>query len=305
MQEFDTSGTYLRAFAPAGGVNTAILDNIRGHAYRPNGNLLVTVASGGNQNAIAHFDTGGNYLGQFIPPSSNGPNSPFNILIRDNDILITGSSAPQGVTRFDTNGTYLSLWAGITNFPQQMSKMSNGNYAIANFSGTGQTGVRIHAPDGAFLRLLSGVTGNRGVYELPSGNFLTTNGAGLHELDTNGTLVRTILLSANLQYINLVDLATTSIDEPDPIPSSITLLQNYPNPFNPATTIEYHLPAATHVTLKVVDLLGREVATLVNERQQAGVYKTPFDAGRLTSGVYFYRLQAGNSVQTRRLVLLK
>jgi hypothetical protein len=75
-------------------------------------------------------------------------------------------------------------------------------------------------------------------------------------------------------------------------PTTYKLSQNYPNPFNPTTTIEYQLPVDGHVTLKVYDLLGREVATLLNEEQQADYYGVEFDGGRFASGVYFYRLDA-------------
>jgi hypothetical protein len=83
------------------------------------------------------------------------------------------------------------------------------------------------------------------------------------------------------------------------------LFQNFPNPFNPSTTIRYVLPHASHVTLKVYNTLAQEVATLVNETKPAGVYTVQFDAAGLASGVYFYRLQAGDFVHTKRLIVLK
>jgi hypothetical protein len=83
------------------------------------------------------------------------------------------------------------------------------------------------------------------------------------------------------------------------------LAQNYPNPFNPVTTIRYQIPTAETVNLKVYDILGKEVATLVNGRQEAGSYTVPFNAVRLASGVYFYRLQAGGFVETRKMLLVK
>ncbi len=89
------------------------------------------------------------------------------------------------------------------------------------------------------------------------------------------------------------------------LPPSYQLFQNYPNPFNPTTMISYQLPSQSHVTLKVFDLLGREVATLVDEMQQAGDKSVEFHAERLPSGVYFYRLQAGMFTETRKLVLLR
>jgi hypothetical protein len=83
------------------------------------------------------------------------------------------------------------------------------------------------------------------------------------------------------------------------------LLQNYPNPFNPSTTIKYELPKSAEVRLSVFDLLGREVSVLVNERKDAGVHEIKFDGSNLASGVYFYRLKAGDFTQSKRLLLLK
>ena len=87
--------------------------------------------------------------------------------------------------------------------------------------------------------------------------------------------------------------------------SRFELSQNYPNPFNPATTIRYALPQRSHVTLTVFNALGQQVATLVNESQDPGFHDVPFNGGGLASGVYIYRLQAGEYVQSRTLVLLK
>ena len=88
-------------------------------------------------------------------------------------------------------------------------------------------------------------------------------------------------------------------------PTEYALRQNYPNPFNPTTTIHYALPRASHVTLSVHDMLGREVSVLVNEGREAGVHEVKFDGAGLSSGVYLYRLQAGDFVQSRKLILLK
>ncbi len=86
---------------------------------------------------------------------------------------------------------------------------------------------------------------------------------------------------------------------------SFDLTQNYPNPFNPTTAISYKLSALSNVTLNVYDLLGREVATLVNAVQKIGTYEVKFDGSRLASGVYFYRLMAAGRVTTRKMVLMK
>jgi len=89
------------------------------------------------------------------------------------------------------------------------------------------------------------------------------------------------------------------------LPKRVSMNQNFPNPFNPTTVISYQVPAASDVTLVVYDLLGREVTTLVNERKLPGSYDVKFDALGRASGVYLYRLTAGNSVQTRKMLLLQ
>ena len=105
---------------------------------------------------------------------------------------------------------------------------------------------------------------------------------------------------------------TDTIETKPELPSEFSLSQNYPNPFNPETTIEYTIPAnvkgeTAKVTLKVYDLLGREVATLVDEFKTAGSYNSRFSIRnyQLTSGIYFYRLQAGNYSETKKLILMK
>ncbi len=89
------------------------------------------------------------------------------------------------------------------------------------------------------------------------------------------------------------------------IPNYYSLSQNYPNPFNPSTSIKFTLPEANNVKLVVFDILGKEVTTLVNEFRNTGTYNVDFDASALSSGVYFYRLEAGNFTETKRMLLVK
>ncbi len=96
-----------------------------------------------------------------------------------------------------------------------------------------------------------------------------------------------------------------SVGGPGGIPTTFVLDQNYPNPFNPATTIRYGLPHAAQVTLVVYNTLGQQVSSLVNEQQQAGYHEVKLENPGLASGVYFYRIQAGDFVATRKLLLLK
>ena len=89
------------------------------------------------------------------------------------------------------------------------------------------------------------------------------------------------------------------------VPNTFALAQNYPNPFNPTTQISYSIPKESFVSLKVFNLMGQEVATLVSGNQPAGKYSIPFDASRLSSGIYMYRLQAGSSVEVKRMMFVK
>jgi len=96
-----------------------------------------------------------------------------------------------------------------------------------------------------------------------------------------------------------------SFDNYSPSIKTYILTQNYPNPFNPSTTIEYQLPEMSFVTIKVYDILGREVATLVNEEKPMGSYEVQFISNGLTSGIYFYQLKAGDFVETKKMILLR
>ena len=99
---------------------------------------------------------------------------------------------------------------------------------------------------------------------------------------------------------------STGVNETEQIPHQFSLNQNYPNPFNPQTMISYSLPQISNVTLKVYDLMGREVATLLNnEKKAAGNYEISFNASNLSSGVYFYKLQADRFIKTKQMALIK
>ena len=100
-------------------------------------------------------------------------------------------------------------------------------------------------------------------------------------------------------------IVTAIKKEKETLPTEFKLEQNYPNPFNPSTVISYQLPEAGNVRLKIYNMLGEEVATLVNQQQPAGTYKVDWNASGLTSGVYIYRLEAKNFVQTKKMILAK
>jgi len=108
-----------------------------------------------------------------------------------------------------------------------------------------------------------------------------------------------------LRTANDGHLITSNEDRISSLPDKYFLSQNYPNPFNPSTTISFHLPETGFVSLKIYDLLGNEVKTLINEERHVGEYSVKFDGSNLSSGVYFYRLASGNFSETKKLLLLK
>ncbi len=100
-------------------------------------------------------------------------------------------------------------------------------------------------------------------------------------------------------------LITGIKNENGKLPSTFSLSQNFPNPFNPTTTINYSIPKSSFVSIKVYDLLGKEVATIVNEEKTAGNYSVTFNANKFSSGIYFYRMQSGKYAEAKKLILLK
>lgn len=110
----------------------------------------------------------------------------------------------------------------------------------------------------------------------------------------------TIFMADNMRVTPII----TGVSESG-LAEMFTLKQNYPNPFNPSTTISYQIPKQSYVTLKVFDVLGSEIAVLVNENLKPGTYEIKFDASKFPSGVYYYKLTAGNFIETKKMILIK
>jgi hypothetical protein len=109
----------------------------------------------------------------------------------------------------------------------------------------------------------------------------------------------------NKAWNRLTIIGVTAVDQSSPVLTSFGLSQNYPNPFNSSSVIKYSIPTSSHVTLKIFNALGEEIKTLVNEEKHVGSYEINWNAVNLPSGVYFYRLQAGSFVKTKKMILLK
>ena len=111
----------------------------------------------------------------------------------------------------------------------------------------------------------------------------------LKQIDFDGTY----------EYSDIVEVEVNNI------PTQFSLEQNYPNPFNPTTTISFSILSSAFTSLKVYDVLGNEVATLLSEEKPAGSYEVSFNASGLTSGIYLYKLQAGNVTETKKMTLMR
>ena len=167
--------------------------------------------------------------------------------------------------------------------------------------------------DGGYI-----LTGTSGILKTDSdGNIIwlkTINGTGLSVKQTSdeGYIVSGVTTDGNYDILLVKTRkdGTVNIEEVISIPFEYTLSQNYPNPFNPVTVIKYEIPGQNrndnrNVQLKVYDILGKEIAILVNEIKSAGSYEVEFNGAELPSGIYIYRLTAGNFADSKKLVLLK
>jgi Secretion system C-terminal sorting domain len=122
---------------------------------------------------------------------------------------------------------------------------------------------------------------------------------------TDTILIHSDSKSNNYSYLEVEGIGYVAIEGLKTVVNDYSLNQNYPNPFNPSTIINYSVPKESFVKIKVFDLLGREVKTLINENKTAGNYSVNFNAKNLSSGIYFYTIKAGSFVQTKKMVLLK
>lgn len=122
--------------------------------------------------------------------------------------------------------------------------------------------------------------------------------AGGNQYFTNVPVNRSVTITENGTLISVSEKKTETIKD-------FTLFQNYPNPFNPVTVIRYNLAVSNFVVLKVYDALGKEAATIVNEKQSAGLHSVEFNGNNLPGGIYFYTLKTSSNIETRKLMLIK
>ncbi|MCX7833838.1 MAG: M20/M25/M40 family metallo-hydrolase [Ignavibacteria bacterium] len=219
--------------------------------------------------------------------------------------VISNSTQPMnGFTVRMQNSTATSLSGWITT---GWTDVFSGTYTVP---GTGIQYVNLQTPfywDGVNNLLIeicfhnTSWTSNSNVYATS-----VTGRVYHHHLDnSNGCQMTGSSSTTGRPNITIYFNLTTGISNNNGIPKVYELSQNYPNPFNPVTKINYAIPKNSFVTLKIYDLLGREVATLINEEKPAGYYSIDFDASNLSSGIYFYRLSAGDFIKTMKMTLMK
>ncbi|CAN5629893.1 hypothetical protein BH10BAC5_BH10BAC5_00460 [soil metagenome] len=229
-------------------------------------------------------------------------------IMNTNPTVGSGSEIPSICnTQFDPKLYWYTEWSG-----SNIYKSTNGgnNFVIDHVnSGISGWGSDIAHDDPTVL--ITGSWGASARISTDAGSTWTTistglagHGGGINYFERGYAVISqgTNIYKLNISYNVVTDINITSSAS---LPERFELKQNYPNPFNPATNIEFDVPASGNVSLKIFDAVGKEVYTLVNGFKNAGNYNVNFNASSMNSGVYFYMLEAGNSVITKKMMLVK
>jgi hypothetical protein len=260
---------------------------------------LFTSAGGVSANHVARFNTQTNTWSSLGTGSSNGVNSYVAALaVVGNEVVVGGTFTQAG----GVGANYVARYNDPDN-PLPVELVSfRGTATAQGVQLTWQTAseqnnagfeVQRRSEKASEWQVLGFVRGAGTTAEAQSYTFLDKSASGkvqyrLKQIDFDG----------QFEYSNVIEVDAG-------LPKQFALEQNYPNPFNPSTTIRYQLPVASEVKLEVYDVLGKKIATLVNERQSAGSYQVVWNASGLSSGTYFYRLQAGTFVETKKMIMVK
>lgn len=179
---------------------------------------------------------------------------------------------------------------------------------VYRVGGTGNNFYNTVLNDSALIPIESGIPPYNGQYKpsRPLSQFinLTTNGLWILKIYDIAKNLTGVIKSWSITITYTPSVGINQIE--NTVPDKFRLLQNYPNPFNPSTTIRFMIPHNSYVTLKVYDMLGREVETLISENLKPGIYETPFNvSANISSGIYFYKITAGNYSKVKKMVFLK
>ncbi|MBK7379491.1 MAG: T9SS type A sorting domain-containing protein [Ignavibacteriales bacterium] len=271
--------------------------------------LLYVLQWSGN-GKVKRYQLDGTFVDEF---TSVGVPQSIGIDWDNNGNLYVSSYSGDNVRKFDANGNDLGLFvtsnlAGPTNIWFD----DNGDLLVIDYNGTA---VKRFDSTGVFVsNFITGLGQAEGVDFFSNGNILIGNGVthSVKMFDSNGVYIEDFipsgsggLMNPNAVVIREINVSSVS-DDGDLVANSFILEQNYPNPFNPSTKISWQSPVSGWQTLKILDVLGREIETLVDEFKNAGFNSILYTVNSsLSSGVYYYQLKAGNFIQTNKMVYLK
>ena len=327
------SGSVITKISPAG--STSIFaggfNSPNGTAFGPDGYLYVTNAIGNRIDKVSPSGIVSNFVPLMVSASA--------ILFRADGKMLVACYSPSAINLVDTNGSFVPLYTGNgLNGPIGLRYTSNGKLIIGNFNDAKIFSVDTATGIFTLIRDLPGQLGfleivNDEIYSTAfnlnkiyktslSGDTLTVAGTGAAGQLNGPALSSTfsnpngIVRSVTGDTLYVSDYGTRSlrmltgvtlglINVSTHSPGSSLLEQNYPNPFNPVTNIKFAISNTGLVILKVFDITGREVAQLVNMELNAGTYNYDFNASHLSSGIYFYKLQAGEFSVTKKMILAK
>jgi hypothetical protein len=280
------------------------------------GSLLISgysqsFSSGDRDGWIVKVDSSGNFI--WSKSYGSGSYDEFTSAAEDENgnLYFTGTTESSNnrdlwIVKTDSGGNHLltKTYGGAQwEWGHDIKKTNGGNFIVTGFNQTNSSGLRQlwilkvdQQGDTLWTKLIGSPNGSEGysIIQTPGNGFAVT---GVASSSGSGPDVWVIRLKS--------ETASGLADEIFVLPITFSLEQNYPNPFNPRTHFEFRIADFGFVTLKVYDVLGNEVAILVNEERPAGSYEVEFDAGNLSSGIYFYKLQSGSFVETKKTLLLK
>ncbi len=303
-------------FTRSGGVWSQLGNKLFGSGAVGNANQggAVAISSSGNRVIVGGIADNANFGAAWVYSRDGSTFSRTNLnkFIFDNqlvfDTIQVSSNSPLATIVRDVDVSVIITHPNVSDLEISLVHLGVTDTLVYQVGGTGDNFSGTVLDDSAVTPIANGVAPFSGRY-IP-----TRPLAQFNSLDAAGSWILRVFDRATGNTGTLsgwsLTLGTsagpTSVDRiSHETPEGFVLKQNYPNPFNPSTTISFSIPRSAAVSLKVFDLLGKEVATLVREELKSGSYETTFEGNGLSSGMYFYRLEAGGFVQTKKLVLQK
>ena len=296
--------------------NPLIQNNIILHNRGRYGAGIVFNYSGGviRNNVIAGNYGGEDYAGSGIWILSNRFDNKIKVI--ENNTIVNNSSVLSGggIYLWSSSGIYIwnnIVWGNTAPSNPQIRVRSSSAQIIFNdveggYSGEGNINLNPELSSPGYYLMGTSPCIDAGIDSIVFNDRENPLNPGNALLPSQGTIRNDIGVFGGPYCSDLPQIITmVDSDQISAIPDGFYLFQNYPNPFNPSTIINYDIPQQSNVTLKIYNIVGEEIVTLVNEEQIAGRYQVRWDASQLASGIYFYKLQAGDFTESKKMLLLK